>query len=89
MDGEVMTTLTRRIDKVEDLQRVAQVLGVRKDWHEPDEQEVNAYVVGDHLDNAMGSTTKHNHGELNVVITHYGENFAVINLATLLSWAAS
>lgn len=29
---------------------------LRPDWHEPDEVGVNARIVGDHLDNAFGST---------------------------------
>ena len=28
--------------------------GLREDWHEPDEQEVYAHVVGNSLDNAFG-----------------------------------
>lgn len=35
------------------LQRITE--GCRDDMHEPDEQDITAYVVGDHLDNACGS----------------------------------
>lgn len=72
--------------------------GIREDWHAPDEQGITAYVVGDFLDNAFGGTVDHNHGELNVVIckeveaadVHYVYRpVAVVNLATLLSWATS
>lgn len=73
--------------------------GVREDWHEPDNQNISARIIGRHLDNAMGSTTRHEHtdwgGEFNVVLTRMDEtdreiqeDLAVVNLATLLSWAA-
>ena len=75
-----------------DLFRFRDCYGMRSDWHEPDEQGVGARVIGTHLDNAMGSTTRHEHadwgGEFNIVLTHEGEDRAVVNLATLLSWAA-
>lgn len=75
-----------------DLAALAGTLGVRADWHEPDEQGVSARVVGDHLDNAMGSTATDNVGEYNVVITREDDegepqDFAVVNLATLLAFA--
>jgi len=63
--------------------------GLRSDWHEPDEREISARVVGDHLDNAMGPTVDRNCGELNVVLTKDGEDVAVVNLATLLAWGAA
>lgn len=76
--------------------------GLRVDWHEPDEKNISARIIGRHLDNAMGSTTRHEHadwgGEFNVVLTfveydeesneHTSRDLAVVNLATLLSWAA-
>lgn len=80
--------------------------GLRPDWHEPDEQGINARIVGTHLDNAMGSTMEtiprddpsNPHGEFNVVLRRsviddetWAETFediAVVNLATLLAWAA-
>lgn len=34
---------------------VAGAQGVRDDWHEPDEQDIEAIVVGNHLDNAHGN----------------------------------
>lgn len=68
---------------------LAQDLGVRVDWHEPDEQGVSARVVGNHLDNAMGSEAGHlNCGEYNVVISKDGQDVAVVNLATLLALAS-
>lgn len=85
--ANVITINTRN-----DLVEVARNLGVRPDWHEPDEQEVNARVVGDHLDNAMGSTVTDNVGEYNVVLTRLDDegepqDVAVVNLATLLAFA--
>lgn len=84
----------QRIQTRSELMRLKAELGVREDWHEPDEQGLNAYVVGDHLDNAMGSGLDHTHGELQVIITKRGYSddskpypYAVINLATLLAWA--
>lgn len=77
----------RNIQNLADLARWANDHGLRPDWHEPDEQGVSARVVGDHLDNAMGSTIEHNVGELNVVLTVNGKDDAVVNLATLLGWA--
>lgn len=65
----------------------------RDDMHEPDEQNVSAKVVGDHLDNAFGDTILVNkipnlgvHQEFVVVIDNDGvkENF---NLATLIALA--
>lgn len=73
--------------------------GLRPDWHEPDESGITAYVIGSHLDNASGATVEHNYGELNVVLAREAEGMdtsferstflpvAVVNLATLLSWA--
>jgi hypothetical protein len=85
------------IQTAEQMAKLAHDLRVRPDWHEPDEQGVNARIIGTHLDNAMGSTTRplpsddpsNPHGEFNVVITRGGEDVAVINLASLLAWAAT
>lgn len=68
---------------------------LRPNWHEPDERGIGARIVGTHLDNAMGARLDPD-GEFNVVLTreHTRENdevprdIAVVNLATLLSWAA-
>lgn len=75
---------------------------MRDDWHEPGEQNIGARIIGNHLDNAMGSTVCHENtdwgGEFNVVLQHLvydhdtndydRTDLAVVNLATLLSWAA-
>ena len=39
---------------IEELHRFKKQYKLREDWHEPDEQEVSAFVVGNKLDNAMG-----------------------------------
>ena len=39
---------------IEELHRFKNQYKLREDWHEPDEQEVSAFVVGNTLDNAMG-----------------------------------
>lgn len=94
----------RRITRCEELTTLAWELGVRSDWHEPDEQDVDARIIGNHLDNAMGSSAEacivhtasgdHDHTEYNVILTRGGEDddsrtdVAVINLATLLAWAS-
>ena len=87
----------KRINNAKELNELAKELGVRPDWHEPDEQEVNARIIGSHLDNAMGADpdadddpdgsvrTRH-WGEYNVVITKKGKDVAVVNLAELLAW---
>lgn len=62
----------------------------RADWHEPDEQEISAIVIGRTLDNAFGDTVMDgDDGEFNVVLFHYGEPVCVRNLATLLAEASA
>lgn len=91
-----MSTTPEQIESQEDLANLAARLEVRADWHEPDEQGVNARIVGTHLDNAMGSTVHlrdAGHGEFNVILTQEDERgepqeIAVVNLATLLAIAS-
>ena len=94
--------VAERMRDPHDLTEFADKYGLREDWHEPDEKSISARIIGRHLDNAMGSTTRHEHadwgGEFNVVLTfveydeesneHTSRDLAVVNLATLLSWAA-
>lgn len=75
------------------MRQVAKALGVRPDFHEPDERGVSARVIGTHLDNAMGSSSTNNVNEMNVVLTYVEDDeapqdVAVVNLATLLAFAA-
>lgn len=89
-----------RIDNIRQLQEVARTLGVRPDWHEPDEQEVTAKVFGQSFDNAgfwpydpsqpddrcQGSLDSECL-EMYVQLYQAGRPVAVINLATLLAMA--
>jgi hypothetical protein len=69
-------------------------LGVRSDWHEPDEQGVTAEVRGVSFDNAgtwphdVESGLSRHMVEMHVVLQKDGEDVAAVNLATLCSWAS-
>lgn len=83
-------------------------MGVRTDWHEPDEQNLTARVEGTPLnfDNAMSPGVWYGHdyspegngyAELHVIFSELdeedgkpvrGRDLAVVNLATLCSWAS-
>lgn len=89
-----------QIIKPEDLLKVAEELGVREDWHEPDEQGLTAEFRGSTFDNAGfwgGPTADPNdprNQEMHIVlwkdVDYRGgirRPVASINLATLLSWA--
>jgi hypothetical protein len=99
------------IDTKEELRAFAGRWGLRKDWHEPDEQGVEARVIGTELDNAFGanghdkrqtstwrvpysafSDAWEGH-EMRVVLRvangDQTEERAIVNLASLLAWAAS
>jgi hypothetical protein len=91
----------RRISTRDDLVALANELGVRSDWHEPDNQGVTAEVRGASFDNAgfwgirdeADSLARHGHGgakgvEMYVVIHQEDGLTAEINLATLFSWAS-
>lgn len=81
-----------RITSKEQLQRVALSLGVREDWHEPDEQEVHAEVFGQRFDNAGFWGWHHEASdsmapEAYVVLLKDGRPVAEVNLATLFAIA--
>jgi hypothetical protein len=77
------------IETPNDLRLFAEQFALREDWHEPEEQGVDAEVVGNHLDNAFGvGSERREPSEFVVVLKHEGEGVAKVNLATLLSWAA-
>lgn len=90
-----MKEITTRAQLVE----LARQLGLRPDWHEPDEQGVTARVEGNNFDNAMspGEWYAPGHAELHAIISAYDpdddedttepKEVAVINLATLFAWA--
>ena len=56
------------INSAKELNELAKELRVRPDWHEPDEQEVNARIIGSHLDNAMGADPD---ADEKVDVSHY------------------
>ena len=66
----------------------------RPDMHEPDDQGIKAHVIGDHLDNAMGSSIieplleQHAH-EIVVIIRRkdYDPPLYRFNLADLIAMA--
>lgn len=86
--------MPRIIDTQADLKRLAKDLGVRDDWHEPDEEGVDAVVRGNSFDNAgfwpEGISLERGRKllEKHVVIKQNGKEVAVINLATLLAMAS-
>ena len=89
------------IDNKSELQALAKQLGVRPDWHEPDEQGVDVVMKGTKFDNAgfWGETGIASRQELIdqgyapsqlekwVVIKKHGKPVAEVNLATLFSLA--
>lgn len=56
--------------------------GARMDWHEPDEQELTAAVVGRSFDNAGVD------GEKVVILRQEGKEIGRANLASLMACAA-
>lgn len=86
----------KRINNARELRTVADELGVRSDWHEPDEQDVDVRIEGEHFDNAgawpegslKGGYTGNWRGEYCVVLTQDGKDVAVVNLASLLAMAS-
>lgn len=87
-------TQVRFIHTRSELQSLAQELGVRPDWHEPDEQEVTATTHGVVFDNAgfwgrifRSSYDGFNFTERYVTLYKGGKAVAHVNLATLFSWA--
>lgn len=71
---------------------LATELGVRPDWHEPDEQGVTAQVRGRSFDNAGFWPVRDGYlasiVEKHVIISKDGEAVAAVNLATLCAWAS-
>lgn len=80
----------------------ARKMGVRPDWHEPDEQELGARVEGTSFDNAgfwptATSGVPWRSVELHVIFSRMEiregvevpvEDLAAVNLATLCAWAS-
>jgi hypothetical protein len=94
---ELILTRTQFVD-------FARRMGVRPDWHEPDEQALGSRVEGCSFDNAgfwPGETARMSDErsvELHVIFSRMEvgedgwlapvEDIAAVNLATLCSWAA-
>jgi hypothetical protein len=82
----------RRIIAPVQLRDLAVELGVRPDWHEPDEQEVGAEVYGESFDNAgfWGAERLVSGPGMEMWVRLYkdGQPVADVNLATLFAWAA-
>lgn len=72
----------RAVRTPQDWAEVARSLGVRADWHEPDEREVTVVVTGGSFDNAGFAVL-----EKMAVVYQRGVPVAEVNLATLMSWA--
>ena len=82
----------KHINTKKELIELAKELGVRRDWHEPDEQDLTAVVKGKCFDNAgfwpgPFEGLPKNCVELHVILKKNKKPIAVINLATLLAWA--
>ena len=84
-----------------DFIKLAGELGVRPDWHEPDEQEIWVEIRGNNFDNAgfwpESHACKDENGDISVmemcVFINEGthDNYTtmgIVNLATLLAWAS-
>lgn len=73
------------------LRAIADRLGVRPDWHEPDEQAVTAEVHGTNFDNAGHWADNWSAGklyeEMHVILFRDGEPVGAVNLAILFAWA--
>lgn len=85
----------RRITERSELVELAGELGVRVDWHEPDEQGVTASTHGVTFDNAgfwgkpyLSSFDGHEFTEQYAVLYRGDEPVAAVNLATLFAWAS-
>jgi hypothetical protein len=92
----------KRIRTQAELIAVAEKLKVRRDWHEPDEQEVTARVTGADFDNAgnwgsaeverrrkerAAGTGGYGRLEIYVTLLREGVPVAEVNLADLFAFA--
>jgi hypothetical protein len=72
------------ISSRDDLEAVRSRLGLRLDWHEPDEQGVT--VEFEQLGNFDNAMTMPGH-EIGVYLVHEGQRVAYVNLALLFALA--
>lgn len=84
----------KQIRSKAELVKLADELGVRPDWHEPDEQEVTATTHGVSFDNAgfwgqeyRSSFDDREFTEQYVILHKDDSPVAAVNLATLFAWA--
>lgn len=89
--GKHMYTPPIKVNKRGDLLLFARLVGVRPDWHEPDEQEVTARFFGNSFDNAGPWAVEHLAytiiEEHHVVLYYKDFPTIAVNLATLFAWA--
>lgn len=91
----------RQIHTREQFQEFGREIGMRHDWHEPDERDITARVEGMSFDNAgtwptqLGlpeiATELHvifSRSEVKAGVRIPTEDLAAVNLATLCAWAA-
>ena len=88
---------TLRINSQKKLRELAQRLGVRHDWHEPDNQDVEAICFGEKFDNAgfwgreyrdeLTRLKFRGTEEMSVMLVKDGKPIAEINLASLFAMA--
>jgi len=74
-------TKIKRIQTKKELRDFQIKYRVRKNWHEPNEQGINARVVGKFFDNAGMSN------ELTVILIKGKKELAEVNLAMLFAWS--
>lgn len=91
------TKKIKDIQSVQDLKDFAETYGLRKDWHEPDEESIHAEVIGHSFDNAGFYGLDHylgkefsspEYSELAVVFYFGNKPVAMVNLASLCAMAA-
>lgn len=91
MNKNMSITGVKCINYLSELKELAEELGVREDWHEPDEQEVSAVVLGKYFDNAgfwgLDTSMTNLEMEMFVVLIKDRKPVATVNLATLFAWA--
>lgn len=71
----------KEIWTLKELLKEKKKMGVGDDWHEPDNQSITAFVVGEEFDNAGCGN------ELNVIVQYEGRPLFAINLAILFALA--
>lgn len=69
------------LNNKEDLVQFANEYDLRADWHEPDEEGISAFVVGNQFDNADIEK------DMGLILVKNGKPIAVVNLALLCAWA--